>query len=89
MHEDLGAALDMTAALDTADAALHIGAGGNQDAIVDYDRKGGNGIDGIAFAGVLCRNGLLQRQRHLGAGRNRKLGGVIAGSGRVWSSCGI
>ena len=76
VHEDLGAALDMTSALDAADAALHIGAGGNHDAIVDHHRKGGDGIDGIALAGVFCGNGLLERQRYLGAGRNRKLGGV-------------
>jgi hypothetical protein len=51
VHEDFGAPFDMSAPLDAADAALHISAGGNHDAIVDYHRKGGDGIDGVAFRG--------------------------------------
>ena len=91
VHEDFGAAFDVSAALDAADAALHIGAGGNHDAFVDHHRKGGDGIDGVAFAGILGRNGLLERQRDLGAGRDRKLAAsaVVAGSdgaGFAWAA---
>src|SRR6185312_9487457 len=83
VHEDLGAPFDMSAAPDTADSALDIGAGGNHDAFVDYHRKGGDGINSVAFAGVLGGNGLFERKGHLGAGRDCKLSGLSGGgSGR-------
>ena len=69
-HLQFGAALDASRPHHSAHDALDVGSGGNHDAIVLRDRKGGLRVHRIAFLGGLGGDALGERQRNLGAGRN-------------------
>src|SRR3989442_5044748 len=70
MHQDFGPPLDSSRTLHAADLAMHISAGRNQDTVVLHNRKSRLGINCVAFAGALRRNGMLKRERDLGPSRD-------------------
>ncbi len=83
VHQDFGAALEVSGGFDLTNFALHVGSGGDHDAVVHHHRECALGVDGIAYPAALGGDGVLEHHGNTGSlGNGDFVSDDVRGSGR-------